>query len=203
MTTKTQTAIQQALDCLWEDAIDTNLQLLEENPCDINTLNRLGKAYAAVGDKGAAKQTYQKVLEYDKYNSVALRNLKLLTIAGSNIPTTDLVKEDFIEISGLTKTTTLIKPADKKVLLSLCCKQVLTLTPKARLISISTAEKTYIGSLPDDLSLKLKKLLTQGYSYQVCLKNATDKEVSIFIRELHRPSKKTALPSFTKSHFSK
>lgn len=203
MTTKIQTAIQQALDCLWEDAIETNLELLEQDPNDIKTLNRLGKAYAAIGDKSAAKQTYQRVLEYDKYNTVALRNLKLLSITGSNIPTTDLVQEDFIEIPGLTKTTTLIKSADKKILLSLCCKQALNLIPKSHLVAITTHDKTYIGSLPDDLSLKIKKLLTQGYHYQVCLKNATDKEASVFIREIKRPIKKTALPSFIKIHISK
>ena len=76
MTTLTQIAINQALNCLWEEAITTNLQILENIPSDINTLNRLGKAYAAIGDKEASKDTYQKVLKYDKYNSVALKNLK-------------------------------------------------------------------------------------------------------------------------------
>lgn len=203
MSTQVQTAIQQALDCLWEEAIETNLLILENNPLDLNTLNRLGKAYAAIGDKEAAKKTYQQALKIDKYNSVALRNLKLLAITGSNVPTTDLVQEDFIEVPGLTKTVDLIKPADKKILLSLCCKQILTLSPKAHLVSIQTANKATIGCLPDDLSMKLKKLLKSGYQYQVCLKNATDKNVSVFIRELKRPNKKTALPSFSRTHLSK
>lgn len=198
MSTQTQIAINLALNCLWEDAIIANLAVLEANPSDIATLNRLGKAYAAIGDKDSAKKMYQKVLDFDKYNSVALKNLKLLSIAGSNIPTTDLVKEDFIETPGITKTTQLIKLADKQTLLSLCCKQELNFKPKGHLISLITNSKTYIGTLPDDLSHKINIFLKKGYCYQVCLKSASDKNASIFIRELKRPTKKNLLPTFSK-----
>lgn len=199
MTTLIRQAIDCSLNCRWEEAIDLNLEILTNNPDDVPTLNRLAKCYLQLGDKKSAKETYQKVLEQDKYNAVALKNLKILNLAVSTSPN-ELVREDFIENPGLTRTSTLVKVAGREVLAKLSCKQILVLKPKVRLISVTTTQGTYIGTLPDDLSLKLKKLLSAGYSYQVCLRSATDNMASIFIREIKRPHKKTALPSFNRAH---
>lgn len=199
MTTLIQQAIDCSLQCRWEEAIDLNLEVLAQNPSDVPTLNRLAKCYLQLGDKKSAKETYQKVLVHDKYNSVALKNLKTINLAVSTVPQ-ELVREDFIENPGLTRTSTLVKVAGREVLATLSCKQTLLLKPKVRLISVTTLKGTYVGTLPDDLSLKLKKLLSAGYAYQVCLKSATDNMASIFIRETKRPHKKNALPSFNRAH---
>jgi tetratricopeptide (TPR) repeat protein len=198
MTTKIQQAIDASLQCLWDEAIDLNLDILTSNPTDIATLNRLAKCYLQLGDKKSAKETYQKVLELDKYNAVALKNLKTLNLAVST-STNELAREDFIESPGYTRTSSLIKVAGRDVLATLSCKQTLLLKPKVRLISVTTTKGVYVGTLPDDLSLKIKKLLDQGYSYQVCLKSATDNMASIFIREIKRPNKKNVLPSFNRA----
>lgn len=155
MTTLIQQAIDASLKCLWEEAIDLNLEILNQYPNDIATLNRLAKCYIQLGDKKSAKETYHKVLEYDKYNSVALKNLKTLNLAVSTSPN-ELVREDFIENPGITRTSSLIKVAGREVLATLSCKQILILKPKVRLISVSTTKGTYVGTLPDDLSLKMK-----------------------------------------------
>ncbi len=196
MSTNIQLAIQLALQCRWDEAIELNLQLLASNPTDIATLNRLAKCYLQLGDKDLAKKTYQQVLTHDKYNAVALKSLKTLSLTPSIDPSC-LCQEDFIETPGLTKTSSLIKVADRKTLSSLSCKQVLAFKPKTHLVSVVTENsKTYVGSLPDDLSLKIIKNLKLGYIYQVCLKSATENMASIFIRELKRPNKKGILPSF-------
>jgi len=199
MTTLIQQAIDCSLKCLWDEAIDLNQQILETTPNDIATLNRLAKCYLQLGDKASAKETYQKVLTLDKYNAVAQKNLKTLSLA-TTISPSELCQEDFIETPGLTRTSSLIKVADRQVLAGLTCKQHLVLKPKARLVSVTTLSGTYIGTLPDDLSLKLKKLLEAGYSYQICLKSASGNAASIFMREIKRPNKKHALPSFNRSH---
>lgn len=200
MSTLIQTAIDLSLECRWEEAIDQNLLILETTPNDISTLNRLGKCYFEIGDKDSAKATYQKVLTLDKYNSVAIKNIRTISLGCSTTVPSDLVREDFIETPGVTKSTTLIKLADRNVLVTLSCKQALAFKPKARLVAVTTSSGAYIGTLPDDLSLKIKTMLDQGYAYQICLKSSTDNAASIFIREIKRPSKATALPSFVKLH---
>src|SRR3989344_4768964 len=62
----------------WEYAVRFNTILLEQAPLDIATLNRLGRAYTALGNLGNAKQAYQKVLEIEPENPIALKNLHKL-----------------------------------------------------------------------------------------------------------------------------
>ena len=112
MTTLIQQAIDCSLKCLWDEAIDLNLEILSQNPDDIASLNRLAKCYLQLGDKKSAKAAYQKVLEHDKYNAVALKNLKTLNLAVATVPN-ELVREDFIENPGMTRTSSLIKVAGR------------------------------------------------------------------------------------------
>ncbi|OGD75495.1 hypothetical protein A2228_01910 [Candidatus Collierbacteria bacterium RIFOXYA2_FULL_46_10] len=199
MNNLSQQAVDYALSNNWELAVETNLEILDLEPNNIAALNRLARAYTELGQKDSAESVYQKVLSLDKYNSVALKNLRVLPHQKVSCTANPLSREDFIEESGLTKTVFLIKVASRELLLSLCCKEIFYLTPKSRLISVTSADGTYIGSFPDDLSLRLKWLLTHGYSYTVCLKNASDNSVCVFLRELKRPTRKTALPSFSKA----
>lgn len=191
-------AIQASLDNDWEIAIELNNQLLEENPHDIASLNRLARAYIELGQKESAKSVYLKVLTLDKYNPIATKYLKVLPTRNGN-GYTELSKEDFVEEAGVTKSVNLVKTAAKDVLLALSCKEYLTLTPRSRLIAVETAGSLYIGCLPDDISMKLKRNLKAGYKYTVCLKSSTENTCSVFIREIHRPNRVTAGPTFTRS----
>lgn len=199
MYNKHQQAVQYALVGNWELAVEQNLAILDEVPDNLASLNRLARAYTELGQKDAAKTVYQKVLEIDKYNPIALKNLKLLPHQKVGIDSLDISKEDFIEELGLTKAVLLIKVADRATLLSLVCKQLLKLTPKARLMALMTMENVYVGCLPDDLSLKLKSLIDHGYVYTVCLKTASDNTATVFIREIKRPSNGKAVATFSKA----
>ena len=71
-------AIQTALQGNWNEAIVLNKSLVKENPEDIDALNRLALAYTIIGKLKEAKSAYQKVVNIDPLNSIALRNLKKL-----------------------------------------------------------------------------------------------------------------------------
>lgn len=193
-------AIKSALSGDWEAAVEYNLEILAESPLNITALNRLGRAYTELGQKEAAKDAYEQVLKIDKYDTIASKNLKLLPHQKNNMSSVELADEDFIELPGITKSTGLIKVASRDILLSLVCKQKLTLTPRTRLIAVCTDDKTCIGCLPDDLSLKLQGLIKSGYTYTACLKGASDNTATIFIREAKRPKRTTASPTFSRSN---
>ncbi|MBP9670690.1 tetratricopeptide repeat protein [Candidatus Woesebacteria bacterium] len=193
-------AIKSALSGDWEAAVEYNLEILADSPQNITALNRLGRAYTELGQKEAAKDAYEQVLKIDKYDTIASKNLKLLPHQKNNMSSVELADEDFIELPGITKSTSLIKVASRDILLSLVCKQKLTLTPRTRLIAIYTDDKTCIGCLPDDLSLKLQGLIKSGYTYTACLKGASDNTATIFIREAKRPKKPSASPTFSRSN---
>lgn len=195
----TDQAIRTALKGDWEAAVELNLEILVNTPQNIAALNRLGRAYTELGQKEAAGDAYGQVLKIDKYDVIATKNLKLLPHQKNNLRDVSLADEDFIELPGITKSTLLIKVASRDILLSLSCKQKLELVPRTRLVAINTEDKTCIGCLPDDLSLKLKKLIKSGYTYSACLKGASDNTATIFIRELKRPKRPSAAPSFSRN----
>ncbi len=189
-------AIRAALGSNWELAIELNAEILAENPDDIPALNRLARAYTEMGQKDEAKVMYQRVLTLDKYNPIATKNLKVLPHQKNGTIPQATTDEDFIEQPGLTKAVSLIKVASRETLLCLSCKQKVTFAPRSRLVSVTTEDKVYLGSLPDDLSLKLTKYIKRGYAYAACVKNTTDSAISIFIRETKRPQRAGYTPSF-------
>lgn len=193
-------AVRAALNSDWEAAVEYNLEILVDAPHNVAALNRLGRAYMELGQKEAAKDAYEQVLKIDKYDTIATKNLKLLPHQKNNLAKIILVEEDFIELPGITKSTTLVKVASRDILLSLVCKQHLNLTPRTSLVAITTDDNICIGCLPDDLSLKLKTLIKSGYSYSACLKGVSDNTATIFIRELKRPKRPTAGATFSRSN---
>jgi len=193
-------AIKAALERDWEGAIELNLEILSISPQNIPSLNRLGRAYMELGQKESAKDAYEQVLKIDKYNTIATKNLKLLPHQKNNLATTIFTEEDFIELPGITKSTSLIKVASRDTLLSLVCKQSLTLVPRTHLVSVQTQDNITIGCLPDDLSQKIKSLLKIGYRYSACLKGVSDNTVIIFLREIKRPKRPSAGTTFSKSN---
>lgn len=193
-------AIKSALSGDWEAAVEYNLEILSESPQNIPALNRLGRAYTELGQKEAAKDAYDQVLKIDKYDTIATKNLKLLPHQKNNMASVILSDEDFIELPGFTKSTMLIKVASRDILLSLVCKQRLTLAPRTRLVAIMTDDNICIGCLPDDLSLKLNELIKDGYEYSACLKGASDNTATIFIREIKRPKRPSAGATFSRAN---
>jgi len=194
----TNKAVQALLDANWEEAVELNSIILQDNPRNIPALNRLGRAYTELDQKDSAFDVYNKVLKLDKFNPIATRCLRLLPDKVGHCDV-ELSGEDFIDQAGLTKSTSLIKLASKEILLALKYKQVLTLVPRKRLVYILTETSVQLGALPDDLSFKLGKLMKTGYSYAACVKSATDNTLTIFIREIKRPTRLTASPSFAHS----
>lgn len=197
----TNKAIEAALNFDWELALDYNLAIINDDPDNLQGLNRLAKCYMELGQKDQARAIYKKVLELDKYNSIAIKNLKLLP--KKNGLSITFAEEDFIESPGCTKTVYLIKLAGNDVISSLNSKQILHLKPKTRLVSINTESDIYIGSLPDDLSFKIISLIKKGYKYQACVKSVANNTLSVFLRETNRPNRQSAMPSFTTTNSHK
>ena len=63
----------------WEEAVDTNRQLLELGP-DIDAYNRLGKALAELDRHAEALEAYEQALERDATNRIAQRNVERLRL---------------------------------------------------------------------------------------------------------------------------
>lgn len=196
-------AIQTALTGNWKEAIDTNKELLEENPEDIDALNRLALAYTIMGKSKSAKMAYQRVLDVDPLNPIALRNLKNLktskTIKNAKNTATSpsiAINNQFIEETGKTKVIELINLAQTNILQTLRTGEIVSLSIKRSRIFVLKNEKQYIGVLPDDLGRRLIKFMKSGNKYEAYIKSVNSKRLFVFVKELHRAGRYKTQPSF-------
>lgn len=184
-------AIQTALTGDWKSAIDLNKSLLEENPNDIEALNRMALAYTVLGKIGEAKKSYQKVLEIDALNPIALRNMKRLKNENSKaMPMqTFQVNNTFLEETGKTKVVDLVNIAQTEVISNLRIGQILELSVKRLKVFALGENGQYVGVLPDDIARRLIKFIKGGNKYEAYVKSAGSHNLTIFIRELKRSSR--------------
>ena len=71
------------------------------------------------------------------------------------------------------------------------------LNSHAHKVSVNTFDGKYIGKLPDDISARLRKLISLGNEYQVFIKSIDKNCIKIFIRETKRVSSLSDTPSFS------
>lgn len=183
-----QTALSQAIaaakDQNWSAAVDYNQAIIEQNSNDVGAWNRLGVAYSQLANHKAAKTAFQKVLDIDKSNPIARKNLaKLKNNQLPSVPT--FATQDFIEEPGKTKTVELHRLAGKNVLDNLAVGAECNLIPKNRYISVEI-KGIYIGALPEDISFRLAKLIETGNVYYCCVRSFSANHCNVYIKELSR-----------------
>ncbi len=206
-----QLAIEQALSANWEEAAKINEKIAKLDPQNVAALNRLARAQCCMGLVTKANKTYQKVLELDPYNVIAKKNQEKIGKLKTEVkaPTNGNTQADgasvdlsaiFVFEPGKTKVINLLNLASPAILAGLNCGDKVTILPKKHSVAIAKDDGTYLGALPDDLSFKLIGFLAGGNKYEVFVKYATTKSLTIFIREIERSNKFTNQPSFAESH---
>lgn len=197
-------AIKAALTNNWEQARILNQKILGESPDDIDTLNRLAFALIKLNKFKIAKDIYKKVINIDKTNPIALKNLKRLASLvkskkkgpGSQNSSGLSIRDVFIEEAGKTRTVELKNLADKKAISILQPGDAVMLSVKRSKIFVQMPDKTYIGMLPDNIGMRMITFINGGNEYGANIKSVGDKDVTIFIRETKKMSKFRDQPSF-------
>jgi len=195
-------AIQTALRGDWQNATLLNKALLNDNPNDIEALNRLAFAFTFLGKIKDAKATYKKVLEIDALNPIALRNLKRLTDtegltkSAKDSSVAHVVYNTFLEETGKTKIIELVNIGQPRVIANLQIGQPLITSIKRLKIFIQDMEKQYVGALPDDMGKRLIKFIKGGNVYETFVRSAGNHHVLVFVKEIKRVSRFKNQPSF-------
>lgn len=194
-----QRAISAALSGNWKEAIEFNSQILSQDPKNIDSLNRIARAYAELGSLGKARTSSQSVLKIDPFNKIAVGALeRWKKIKGKpNSFSNHSSPDAFLEEPGKTKLIDLLHPGSADVLAKLDCGDEVKLTPFAHRVNVSTQDGKYIGRLPDDLSAKLRMLIKMGNEYRTLVKSVEKNTVRIFIRETVKAKDAENIPSFT------
>lgn len=196
-------AINAAINCNWEQAIELNLEIVKNDGGNVQARNRLAKAYCEMGQFKQAKAVYEEVLKIDPYNGIATKNLKKVAaiksdgvMKGDNVSRQRLSAAVFLHEPGVTKMVNLIKVAEPARLLTLSAGSVVNLVPRLKSISVVDENKRYLGVLPDDTAFMLLKLIKGGNQYEVIVKSVKQNAVTVLIREVVRSKKFKNQPSF-------
>lgn len=195
-------AIAYALDNNWNKAIETNKLILEENPDDIDSLNRLAFSLLQNGNRNEAENIYQRVISLDPTNPIAVKNIKRMHSVhhvsnGNHMSEGIHMRSDFfIEEAGKTKTVELKNLSDFKIISYLQAGDPVFLTVKRSKVFVLTRDKQYIGMLPDSVGLRLVKMIGGGNEYQACIKAISEKNVTVFIKEIKCAKRFQNQPSF-------
>lgn len=201
--TLSQLAINAALNCLWEKALDLNHQIIKLDPRNVDALSRLGRASFELGKLEQAKKYYNLALKVDPYNPIALKNLKILKVSKvegkAQLNHNPINPGMFLHEPGKTKVITLLKVAEPQKLSILYPGMPVILITRNRNISVTDTQNQYLGVLPDDVSFLLIKLIKGGNRYDTIVKSVRVNGLSVIVRESFRASKFKNRPSFPES----
>lgn len=206
-------AIEAAVTSNWEEAVKINKKIVKLAQTNVEALNRLGRAYICAGEMKKAEKIYKKVLDIDPYNIIAKKNTeKLSKIVNTNVNSNGLASGNghqrgnitsahsytnfYLYEPGKTKIIQLLNLAPPPTIACLSCGEKLAMNLKKHGVTVTAEDGTYLGALPDDLAHKLLSYINGGNKYEVYVKFATSKNLTIFIKEIARSARFENQPSF-------
>jgi len=195
-----QQAITAAKQGDWNQVVSSNKELLEQEPKNTLALNRLGVAYLQLKQINKAKAAFEQALGHDRTNLIAKKHLTAIKNK-KPLQAPAFFTQEFIEEPGKTRIVELHRLAGKPALESLSVGQTCEFKLKQRYISIEVADK-YIGSLPEDISFRLSKLLQTGNTYHCSIHSVAPNHVDVYLKETHRSVRNKDKHSFPISRIS-
>lgn len=106
---------------------------------------------------------------------------------------TGSVNGRILEEPGKTKIISLINLGDSKLIAELDSGDEVKLDSHSHRMAVNTFDGKYMGRLPDDISARLKMLISSGNEYKVYVKCTEANDLKVFIKEIKN---KSDVPSF-------
>jgi tetratricopeptide (TPR) repeat protein len=189
-------AIQLAIESKWEEAATLNRSILEVQPEDVDTWNRLGKSLLELGRYREAHDAYAKSIELDPVNQIAKRNIERLegleNIAPRREGVAKVAQDLFIEEVGRSGTT-ILRDSPRELLAALTAGDEVYLKPEEDVLQIANAGGDLLGSVEPKLGLRLLRLIQGGNQYAAAVKSLGETEVEVIIKETFRDPSQTRL----------
>jgi hypothetical protein len=181
-------AVSLAMKGSWDLAVEANQRILKSVPEDIETLNRLGKAFSELGRIPEAKKVFEHVLLLAPHNSIARKNIRRLanTETASRMATNERQPLSFLEESGKTISTSLHSLNSNEFLLKTTPGHTLAIEPSGATVKIMDNDGSHVGQLDGKLASRLARLIAGGNRYDIVVTGVGDNTISVFIREVFR-----------------
>ena len=184
----TDLAVRQAQEGQWEDAVETNRNILNLFPTEPDAYNRLGKAYTELGQYSEARQAYSKTLRFSPNNAIAKKNLERLeslqdTAVATPVGVDRIDPRLFIEETGKTGVTELVNLASSAVLSRVGVGDRVKLVVEGRRLVVRNAADEIIGQVEPRLANRLITFINDGNRYAAGILTLEPGRVRLIIRE--------------------
>lgn len=195
-------AIDHALAGRWSEAVDVNLEGIEQDAENIGCLNRLAKAYLELSRYKEARNTLEQAVAIDPHNRVATRQLERLSklddnnVARRTSGGTATNSALFISDPAIATVSELKKVATSEVLAAVSPGDKLKLSIDDTILSVSTRNGEYVGTLEVRIATRLRKMIDGGNKYEILAAKLTDSEVVVVVRETKRSPAQARIASF-------
>ncbi len=184
---RSKEAIDLAMQARWQEAVDVNREIIEEFPEDVDTYNRLGRAYMELGQYALAREAYSRAIQLDPYNAIANRNLRRLNDIKESDKTeveTDKVEpHHFIEEIGKAGVVSLYDLAPKENRARMVAGDKVYLKVDGSVLAVENSRREYMGKVDPKYAQRLIRLMLGGNQYTSSVVKSTMDMMTIIIRE--------------------
>ena len=189
---RSKQAIELAMQGRWREAIAANEVIIENFPNDVDSYNRLGRAYMELGEYNRAKEAYRKALEIDQYNTIAQKNLQRLNYLGKAAPVNleggyrKVEPHKFIEEIGKAGVVNLESLAPQEIRAKMIAGDRVTLKIENHNLIVENAYSEYLGRVEPKHAQRLIKLMEGGNQYSASVVSSTEEGMTVIIRETYQ-----------------
>ena len=198
---RSKQAVALAMEGRWREAVAANQSLMESFPNDVDTYNRLGRAYLELGEYSQAREAYNRALELDPYNTIAEKNLRRLShlgeaVAGSEDDSGKVEPQHFIEETGKAGVVNLYHLATPEILARVVAGDRVSLKIGGSNLVVESGRGEYLGQVELKNGQRLIKLMEGGNKYTASIVSSTEDSVTVIIREVYQHPSQVGQLSF-------
>jgi tetratricopeptide (TPR) repeat protein len=197
---RSKEAIDLAMQGRWQDAVVINKEIIENFPNDVDTYNRLGRAYMELVDYAKAREAYRRAVELDPYNAIANRNLRRLQDlkepVSLEVETDKVEPHHFIEEIGKAGVVSLYDLAPKEIRARLVAGDKVYLKVDGPILMVENSHGEYLGRVEPRHAQRLSRLILGGNRYTAAIVRSTADMETVIIREVYQDPSQAGRLSF-------
>ncbi len=197
---RSKEAIEMAMQARWQEAVEINKEIITQCPGDVDTYNRLGRAYMELGQYKHSREAYQKAVEFDRYNAIANRNLRRLKdmkeTGKVEVETDKVEPQKFIEEIGKAGVVTLEALAQKEKRASTVAGDKAILKINGSYLQVENSRGDYLGRVEPKHAPRLIRLMLGGNKYSANVVKSTAEGMTIMVRETYQDPSQVGKLSF-------
>jgi hypothetical protein len=197
---RSKEAIDMAMQARWQEAVKINKEIIAAFPDDVDTLNRLGRAYMELGQYKLSREAYQKTVALDPYNAIANRNIRRLNdlkdTAKTEIETDKVEPQKFIEEIGKAGVVILEELAQKEKRASTVAGDKAILKIDGSYMVVENSRGEYLGRVVPKHAPRLIRLMLGGNKYSAAVVKSTADGMTVMVREIFQDPSQVGKLSF-------